>query len=65
VNRGGNKKTNTCKVVVGISEKGRALRKIPGLNGRFILKIYLILVRWENVDWIYLANGKNHWRLRV
>jgi hypothetical protein len=36
--------------------------EIPGVNGRLIVKIYVKLVRWENVDWIYLAEGKNEWQ---
>jgi hypothetical protein len=36
--------------VVETPEEDRPLTKIPGLNGRTILKIRLELVRWENVD---------------
>jgi hypothetical protein len=50
---------NVRKVVVGTPEEDRPLRKIAGLSGRLILKICLKLVRWENVDWICLAHGKN------
>jgi hypothetical protein len=64
VKRAGGKK-NVCKVVVGTTEEERPLRKTPGLNGKLILKVYLKLPRRENVDWIYLANGKDQGRLRV
>jgi hypothetical protein len=55
---------NACRIFVGKSEGKKPL---GGRRRRWVdnNKIDLIVIEWDVVDWIHLAQDRDHWRTLV
>jgi hypothetical protein len=49
--------TNACKILVGKPEGKR-----PRHRWEYNIRIYLGEIRWEGVDWMHLAQDRDHWQ---
>jgi hypothetical protein len=52
---------NGYKIFVGKPEKKRPL-EIPGRRWEDNIKIYVMEIEWEGVDWIHPAQNSEQWR---
>jgi hypothetical protein len=57
-------KYNAYKVLVGKPEGNRPLRR-PRRGWVDNIKIDLREIEWDGMDWIYLAQDRDQWRVRV
>jgi hypothetical protein len=55
---------NGYNILVGILEGKRPLGR-PRYRWEDNIKMDLMEIRWEGMDWIYLAHDRDHWRVLV
>jgi hypothetical protein len=58
------KKRNACKVLIGKPEGGRPLGR-HRRRWENNIKMNLIEIRWDGVDWIQVAQDRDTWRAVV